>query len=109
MPYTTYGLLKTIRSHQISSPSVKATLDTGRPNACNLCHLDKTSGVDRRVPRTVVPNPKPALDADQQSVAASVLTLLKGDAGQRAIVAQSLGWAPAQQVSGTAGWRRTSR
>jgi len=30
-----------------------------------------------------------------------VLTLLKGDAGQRAIVAQSLGWAPAQQASGT--------
>ena len=42
MPYTTYGLLKTVRSHQIGNPSVKATLDTGRPNACNLCHLDKT-------------------------------------------------------------------
>src|SRR5262249_37039935 len=40
MPHTTYGLLKTIRSHQISSPSVQASLDTGRPNACNLCHLD---------------------------------------------------------------------
>ena len=48
-------------------------------------------------------SPKPALDADEQSVAASVLTLLKGDAGQRAIVAQSMGWAPAQQASGT-GW-----
>ena len=42
MPFTTYGLLKTIRSHQISSPSVQSTLATGRPNACNLCHLDKT-------------------------------------------------------------------
>jgi hypothetical protein len=42
MPYTTYGLLKTIRSHQISSPSVAASLQTGRPNACNLCHLDRT-------------------------------------------------------------------
>src|SRR4029453_3531650 len=42
MPFTTYGLLKTVRTHQISSPSVKATLETGRPNACNLCHLDKT-------------------------------------------------------------------
>ena len=42
MPHTTYGLLKTIRSHQISSPSVQASLATGRPNACNLCHLDKT-------------------------------------------------------------------
>ena len=29
--------------------------------------------------------------------------LLKGDAGQRAIIAQSMGWAPAQQASG-GGW-----
>jgi formate-dependent nitrite reductase cytochrome c552 subunit len=103
MPYTTYGLLKTIRSHQISSPSVKATLDTGRPNACNLCHLDKTLAWAAEYLEQWYRVSKPALDADQQSVAASVLTLLKGDAGQRAIVAQSLGWAPAQQVSGT-GW-----
>ena len=103
MPYTTYGLLKTIRSHQIGNPSVKATLDTGRPNACNLCHLDKTLAWAAEYLEHWYRIPKPALDADQQSVAASVLTLLKGDAGQRAIVAQSLGWAPAQQVSGT-GW-----
>jgi len=31
-------------------------------------------------------------------VAASLLWLLRGDAGQRAIVAQSMGWAPAQQA-----------
>jgi hypothetical protein len=61
------------------------------------------AGVGRRVPRTVVSNPKPALDADQQFGGGVGATLLKGDAGQRAIVAQSLGWAPAQQVSGT-GW-----
>jgi len=103
MPYTTYGLLKTIRSHQISNPSVKATLDTGRPNACNLCHLDKTLAWAAEYLEQWYRIPTPALDADQQSVAAAVLTLLKGDAGQRAIVAQSLGWAPAQQASGT-GW-----
>ena len=103
MPHTTYGLLKTVRSHQIGSPSVKATLETGRPNACNLCHLDKTLVWAAEYLERWYQIPRPALDADQQSVAASVLTLLKGDAGQRAIVAQSLGWAPAQQVSGT-GW-----
>ncbi len=42
MPYTSYGLLKALRSHQISNPTVKASLQTGRPNACNLCHLDKS-------------------------------------------------------------------
>jgi formate-dependent nitrite reductase cytochrome c552 subunit len=44
MPYTSYGLLKALRSHQISSPSVTASVQTGRPNACNACHLDKTLG-----------------------------------------------------------------
>ena len=101
MPYTTYGLLKTIRSHQISSPSVKATLDTGRPNACNLCHLDKTLAWTADYLESWYRTAKTPLGADEQSVAASVLTLLKGDAGQRAIVAQSMGWKPAQVASGT--------
>jgi hypothetical protein len=103
MPYTTYGLLKTIRSHQISNPSVKATLETGRPNACNLCHLDKTLAWTAEYLEQWYRIPKPTLNDDERSVAASVLTLLKGDAGQRAIVAQSMGWGPAQQASG-AGW-----
>ena len=103
MPYTTYGLLKTIRSHQINSPSVQATQNTGRPNACNLCHLDKTLAWTADILATWYRAPKPPLTADEQTVAASVLTLLKGDAGQRAIVAQSMGWAPAQSASGP-GW-----
>ena len=101
MPYTTYGLLKTIRSHQISSPSVKATIDTGRPNACNLCHLDKTLEWTATYLEQWYGTPKPALSEDDRSVAASLVGLLKGDAGQRAIVAQSMGWEPAQQASGT--------
>lgn len=100
MPHTTYGLLKTIRSHQISSPSVQATLDTGRPNACNLCHLDKslewTSGYLKQWYGIAVP----AVSEDERTVAASVLVLFRGDAGQRAIIAQALGWAPAQQTAG---------
>ena len=42
MPRTTFGLLHAMRSHQVSVPTVKESLDHGRPNACNLCHLDKT-------------------------------------------------------------------
>jgi len=103
MPYTTYGLLKTIRSHQVSSPSVQATLDTGRPNACNLCHLDKTLAWTAEYLDKWYGATPPRLGDDEHSVAASLLWLLKGDAGQRAIVAQSMGWAPAQQTSG-AGW-----
>ena len=102
MPYTTYGLLKTIRSHQISRPSVQATIETGRPNACNLCHLDKTLAWTAEALNRWYGTPQPPLPDDDQAVAASLLTVLKGDAGQRAIVAQSMGWQPAQEASGTA-------
>ena len=103
MPYTTYGLLKTIRSPQISSPSVQATLDTGRPNACNLCHLDKTLAWTAASLETWYGTAPPPLGEDERRVAASLLALLKGDAGQRAIAAQSMGWAAAQEASGS-GW-----
>ncbi|HEV3214528.1 MAG TPA: ammonia-forming cytochrome c nitrite reductase subunit c552 [Vicinamibacterales bacterium] len=101
MPYTTYGLLKTIRSHQISSPAVRSTVETGRPNACNLCHLDKTLAWTGEHLQQWYGTTAPALSDDDRLIAASVVTLLKGDAGQRAIVAQAMGWAPAQQASGT--------
>jgi hypothetical protein len=38
---------------------------------------------------------------DDRSVAASLVSLLKGDAGQRAIIAQALGRPDAQRASGT--------
>src|SRR5262249_39684662 len=42
MPKTSYALLSAVRSHRIDSPSAASTVATGRPNACNLCHLDRT-------------------------------------------------------------------
>jgi hypothetical protein len=101
MPFTTYGLLKTIRSHQISSPTVQSTVETGRPNACNLCHLDKTLAWSAEHLQRWYGTLPPELSEDDRAIAASLVTLLRGDAGQRAIVAQGMGWAPAQQASGT--------
>jgi nitrate/TMAO reductase-like tetraheme cytochrome c subunit len=100
MPYTTYGLLKTLRSHQISTPSVQASLTTGRPNACNLCHLDKTLKWTADRLQRWYGTPVPALDEDEQGIAAALLWLFRGDAGQRAIVADSMGRLAAQQASG---------
>jgi len=102
MPHTTYGLLKTIRSHQISSPSVQAALDTGRPDACSLCHLDKPLAWTAAALEDWYGVERPSLSDDEEQVAASLLWLLKGDAGQRAIVAQAMGWDAAQQASGSA-------
>jgi hypothetical protein len=103
MPNTTYGLLKTIRSHQISSPSVAANAATGRPNACNLCHLDMTLAWTSEHLESWYGAPRTAPGEDDAAVAASLLWALRGDAAQRVIVAQALGWAPAQEISGT-GW-----
>jgi hypothetical protein len=102
MPYTTYGLLKTIRSHTVSSPSVRESVEARRPNACNLCHLNRTLGWTADALARWYGMPSPALGSDEQAVAASLLWLLKGDAGQRAIVAQAMAWPPAQAASGTA-------
>jgi hypothetical protein len=102
MPFTSYGLLKTIRSHQVSSPSVEESVAAGRPNACNLCHLDKTlSWTGDQLERWYGVQNR-SLDNEGQRIAASLLWLLRGDAGQRAIVAQAMGWSAAQQASGTA-------
>lgn len=104
MPHTVYGLLKNIRSHWIDSPSVGTTLATGRPNACNLCHLDQTlAWTDQYLHRWYGQPPTAgALDADQRAVAASLLWVLKGDANQRALMAWHMGWEPARQASGAA-------
>jgi hypothetical protein len=40
------------------------------------------------------------LHEDERTVAASLLWLLTGDAGLRAIVSQAMAWAPARQASG---------
>lgn len=100
MPYTTYGLLKSIRSHQVSIPSVKESVDVGRPNACNLCHLDRTlAWTDDALARWFGTRRVP-LSADERRVAASILWLLEGDAGQRAIVADAMGRTSARDASG---------
>jgi hypothetical protein len=99
MSFTTYGLLKAIRSHQIDSPNLAVTMSTGRPNACNQCHLDKTLQWTGDWLQTWYDQPAPELPDDEKIVAASLLWLLRGDAGQRAIMAWSFGWPEAQSVS----------
>lgn len=100
MPHTTYGLLSGIRSHQIDSPSVEAHLKTGRPNACNLCHLNQTLEWSSSHLTKWYDHRQPKLDNDDKSISAMLKILLKGDAGQRAIAAWNMGWEPARKASG---------
>jgi hypothetical protein len=41
MPKTSYALRDAIRSHRIDVPDARSTAG-GAPNACNLCHLDRS-------------------------------------------------------------------
>ena len=101
MSHTSFGLMKAMRSHTITSPSVAAELATGRPNACNQCHLDRTLAWTNAALQRNWGIAPVALDDDQRDVAASVRWLLSGDAGQRVLAAWSMGWAPAQQAAGS--------
>lgn len=100
MPHTTYGLLKAIRSHTIVSPDIARDRDAGRPNACNLCHLDQTLQWSAAKLHDWYGSPNPEFTEEQATVAASVLWLLKGDAGLRALAAWNMGWPDAQTASG---------
>ena len=100
MPHTTYGLLKAIRSHHVSSPSVQESLETGRPNACNQCHMDKSLEWTAKRLNERHGVTEPALDIDSREVAASLLWGIKGDAGQRALMAWTAGWEEAKEASG---------
>ncbi len=97
MPHTTYGLLKAIRSHQVSSPSVASSVQTGRPNACNQCHLDKSLGWTQTHLSEWYATPKVELNDEQAKLSAMAVMLLRGDAGQRALTAWSMGWDEAQR------------
>jgi predicted CXXCH cytochrome family protein len=104
MPRTTYGVLKAIRSHQVSSPRVGDQLATGRPNACNLCHLDKTLAWTAEHLTRWFGQPAPSLSAIETNVADGLRLALSGDAGQRALLAWHLGWEPARQASAGPSW-----
>ena len=102
MPHTTWGLLGAMRAHRIDSPNAETTVTSGRPNACNLCHLDKTlqevaTHLERWYDQTKVTIP-----TQHQKVAASLIWLLEGDAVQRSIIAWHMGWTPAKEISESA-------
>lgn len=108
MPYTVYGLLKGIRNHRIDSPQVTGATAAGnaRPNACNLCHVDKSLGWTQQqlarwskppgpaTPAAPAAAPDTGADADAP---AAVRWLLSGDAVLRALAAWQLGWQAGEQ------------
>jgi hypothetical protein len=100
MPYQEYSLLTTHRTHRISIPRVKDSLGTGKPHACNLCHLDKSLGwTQEKLGKWYGTRPEP-LSPDDRQWASSLLHLTQSDARSRAVVAGAFVWPAALQASG---------
>ena len=70
------------RTPAIFVTSIKPSV--GRPTSC-------TPGISSRCPE---------LSDDDKTISAAVQWLVKGDAGQRALLAWGMGWEPAQKISG---------
>ena len=103
MPHTSWGLLRGLRSHRVNSPDLIRDRKAGRPNACNLCHLDKTLSWSADQMAEWYGSQRPALTDDEKSVAAGVLWTIRGDAGVRALMAWHFAWPPAREAAGS-GW-----
>jgi hypothetical protein len=99
MPYTSYGLLTAIRSHTVFSPDAAADQEAGRPNACNLCHLDKSLEWTADHLKTWYDIAKPVRASEAKETSLAAVMALRGDAAQRALTAYALGWQPALQAS----------
>ena len=104
MPHVSFALFTAMRSHRIDSPDIEVSARTGRPNACNLCHLDETLEWSAQHLTEWYEAPEVELSEEQAGTAASLLWLLRGDAAQRAVTAWHMGWEPAHEASGT-GWQ----
>jgi predicted CXXCH cytochrome family protein len=101
MPYTSFALLKAIRSHRIVSPRVKSTTFNSQPNACNLCHLDKTLAWTGERLTEWYDQPEPELNDDDRNISAGVVWMLRGDPLQRSIAAWHLKYPPAKEAAGS--------
>ena len=104
MPYTSYALFKGIRSHRIDNPSAIVSMKSGRPNACNLCHLDKNlAWADQHLTRWYFGDTSHLRGAvgEPTDEALAIELLLAGDAAQRAIAAWAFGLPESRVASGT--------
>lgn len=101
MPKNAFGLHKATRSHFIASPTARESVELGRPNACNLCHLDRTLAWTAGHLEDWYGEPPPPLEGDDLTVAAGIAWVLTGDANQRALAGWHMGDAAAQRASGT--------
>ncbi|HKP11412.1 MAG TPA: cytochrome c3 family protein [Blastocatellia bacterium] len=94
MPRAVYGVMTFHPSHDISVPQPQLTAEQGVPNACNLCHLEKSVNWAIRESKRLWPDGyraiTPSPDA-QFETAEGPRMLFAGDALTRALAAEAMG------------------
>lgn len=103
MPHLVFSLLTTHRSHRIEVPRIEDSRGTGKPHACNLCHLDKSLGWTQQQLANWPGSAKRrvALSPDEERISAALLWLATEDARTRVVVAGAFSQPAAQRASGT--------
>ena len=100
MPHKSFGLFKAIRSHRIDSPTTAMTLDRRRPNACVLCHVDRTTPwIDARLVEWHG-HEKAKVSEMAEELSPAVAFLISGDAVQRSVLAWNVGREESRIASG---------
>jgi predicted CXXCH cytochrome family protein len=102
MPHTAYAFLRAQRTHRIDSPNVDNSVKFGKPNACNLCHLDKSlQWTSSRLKEWYGVETKSDLKPEDKDHSAAAKWLISGNGVQRGITGWHFGWQPALDASGT--------
>jgi predicted CXXCH cytochrome family protein len=95
MPRIVYGIVDLHRSHRIENPDPAHDAEAGRPNACTLCHLDKSAtwAAQETARLWKLPERVPASRPDGAPIemADALASLYSGDAVQRAVFARAMG------------------
>ncbi len=104
MPFQAYSLLKRVRSHRISTPSAEETAKSGKPNACNQCHIDQSLEWANERLADWGGNAASPIAAPHPGVSATVADAIAGNALQRALATEQLGADENFELSGTQ-WR----
>lgn len=107
MPHMVYGVLGVRISHRIENPDPHRDGAQNRPNACTLCHLDKSLSWAAAATREMFGTKFEGTAARAglpPTIPDSVGMLLAGDPVQRAVYAHALGRtdaAPGERAEGT--------
>jgi len=94
MPKLVYGVMEIHRSHRIEIPDPAAHAAAGRPNACNLCHVDQSVAWAERHTALLWGRPAALVeraDRADPELADGLARLYAGDPVERAVTAVAIG------------------